>query len=129
MLQLLLCRVTIKNKNHTNIALQDFHFVNDFMIIVASIKDKINRKVKDILKNKEALERQDINEENNCFFTLKDYKGNFQNKQTVRLINPAKNEIGRISEVILDKINSSLKQTKRYRMVYTKLKKKAITNS
>ena len=101
--------MTIKNKNHTNIALQDFHFVNDFMIIVTSIKDKINRKVKDILKNKEALKRQDINEENNCFFTLKDYKGNFQNKQTVRLINPAKNEIGRISEVILDKINSSLK--------------------
>ena len=27
---------------------------------------------------------------------------------TVRLINPAKNEIGRISKVILDKINSSL---------------------
>ena len=42
------------------------------------------------------------------FFTLKDHKENFQNNPTVRLINPAKNEIGRISKVILDKINSSL---------------------
>ena len=42
------------------------------------------------------------------FFTLKDHKENFQNNSTIRLINPAKNEIGRFSTVILDKINSSL---------------------
>ena len=42
------------------------------------------------------------------FFTLKDHKENFQNNSTIRLINPAKNEIGRFSKVILDKINSSL---------------------
>ena len=72
------------------------------------IKDKINKKGKEILKNKEALHRLDINEESNCFFTLKDHKENFQNNPTVRLINPAKNKIGRLSKVILDKINSSL---------------------
>ena len=69
------------------------------------IKDKINKEGKEILKNKEALHRLDSNEENNCFFTLKDHKENFQNNPTVRLINPAKNEIGRISKVILDKID------------------------
>ena len=42
------------------------------------------------------------------FFTFKDHQENFQNNPTVRLINPAKNDIGRISKVILDKINSSL---------------------
>ena len=42
------------------------------------------------------------------FFTLKDHRENFQNNPTVRLINPAKNDIGRISKVISDKINSSL---------------------
>ena len=72
------------------------------------IKDKINKKGKEILKNKEALHRIDINEESNCFFTLKDHKENFQNNPTVRLINPAKNYIGRISKIILDKISSSL---------------------
>ena len=60
------------------------------------------------MKNKEVLHRLDINEEINCFFTLKDHKENFQNNPAVRLINPAKNDIGRISKVVLDKINSSL---------------------
>ena len=72
------------------------------------IKDKINKKGKEILKNKEVLPRLDIHEKSNCFSTLKDHKENFQNNPTVRLINPAKNEIGRISKFILDKINSSL---------------------
>ena len=72
------------------------------------IKHKRNERRKETLKNKEALHRLDINEESNCFFTLKDHKENVQNKPTVRLTNPAKNEIGRISKVILDKINSSL---------------------
>ena len=60
------------------------------------------------MKNKEALHRLDIYEESNCFLTLKDHKEKFQNNPRVRLINPAKNKIGRISKVILDKINSSL---------------------
>ena len=72
------------------------------------IKDKINKKGKEILKNKEAIHRLDINEESSCFFTLKNYKENFPNNPTVRLNNTAKNDIGRINKVILDKINSSL---------------------
>ena len=60
------------------------------------------------MKNKEALHRLDINKESICFFILKDHKENFQNNPTVRLINPSKNEIGRISQIILDKITSSL---------------------
>ena len=71
-------------------------------------KKENEKKGKEILKNKEVLYRLDINEESNCFFTLKDHKENFHNNPTIRLINPAKNEIGRISKVILDTINSSL---------------------
>ena len=62
------------------------------------IKDKINKKEKEILKNKEALHRLDINEESNYFFTLKDHKEDFQNNLKVTLINAANNEIGRISK-------------------------------
>ena len=43
-----------------------------------------------------------------CFATLKDHKANFLNHPTRRLINPAKNEIGRISKQILDQINSKI---------------------
>ena len=42
------------------------------------MKDKINKKGKAILKNKDALQRLDINKKSNCFFTLKDHKENFQ---------------------------------------------------
>ena len=73
---------------------------------IQKIKDEINKKGKEILKNKEALHRLDINEESNCFFTLNNHKENFQNNSTVRLFNPAKDEIGKI---ILDKINTTVK--------------------
>ena len=53
------------------------------------------------------LKRQ-VNGTANCFVTLKDHKENFLNHLTRRLINPVKNEIGRISKQILDQINSKL---------------------
>ena len=46
-----------------------------------------------------------VNGKQNGFITLKDHKLNFQNNATVRLLNPAKNELVRISKNILDKIN------------------------
>ena len=73
------------------------------------IKDEINKKGKEILKNKEVLQRLDIDEESNCFFTLNNHKDNFQNNSTVRIFNPAKDEIGKISKIILDKINTTVK--------------------
>ena len=45
------------------------------------------------------------NGKQNCFITLKYHKPNFQNNPKVKLLNPAKNELGRISKTILDKIN------------------------
>ena len=41
-------------------------------------------------------------------FILIDHKKNFLNNPTVRLINSAKNELGRISKAILDNINKRL---------------------
>ena len=46
----------------------------------------------------------------NSFITIKDHKENFDNHRTVWLINPAKNELGRISKLILDKINKKISQ-------------------
>ena len=39
---------------------------------------------------------------------MKDHKASFLNHPTTKIINPAKNEIGRISKQILDQINSKL---------------------
>ena len=47
-----------------------------------------------------------VNGKQNCFITLKASK-----QPTVRLLNPAKNELGRISKTILDKINVNLRNS------------------
>ena len=73
------------------------------------INDKINTEGKRIMENKTALNRMFINGKNNCFITLKDHKENFLNNPKTRLLNPAKNELGRISKAILEKINLNLR--------------------
>ena len=70
-------------------------------------KDKVKKRREKNLKNIEVLQRFYINKEINCFLILKDNKENFQSNPKIKFINPAKNEIGRISKVILDKIKSS----------------------
>ena len=62
------------------------------------------------MRNKEVIKRMETNEEGNSFITIKDHKENFDNHPTVRLINPAKNELGRISKLILDQINKKISQ-------------------
>ena len=55
-----------------------------------------------------------INAESNCFIRIKDHKENFLNHPKVRLINPAKNELGRISKTILDNRNMKLFQANKF---------------
>ena len=50
-----------------------------------------------------------VNRRSSCCFTLKDRKPNFLNYHKVRLLNPAKNKLGRISKSILDRINTSVR--------------------
>ena len=43
-----------------------------------------------------------------AYITLIDHKENFRSKPSCRLINPSKNEIGKISKIVLEKINKKL---------------------
>ena len=70
-------------------------------------QDQINKQGKNILKNKEVIKRMFVNGKRNCFM-LKDHKPNFINSLTVQLLNPAKNELRRISKTISDKIKIAL---------------------
>ena len=51
----------------------------------------------------------DINSESNYFITPKNHKENFHNNSSVRLINPAKNELGRLSKFIIQAMNKELR--------------------
>ena len=74
----------------------------------SKLESKINTAGKKFAKDAKILDKMEINAKNDCFITLKDHKENFLNNPKTRLINPAKNETGRISKVILDKINKEL---------------------
>ena len=78
-----------------------------------NIKERINEKGKEIVEKPcdNIIDRIDVNADSNCFITIKDYKENFLNHPKVRLINPAKTELGRISKTILDNINMKLFET------------------
>lgn len=71
-------------------------------------EERINNAGKKFAKQANIADKMEINAKNQCFITLKDHKENFLNNPKTRLINPAKNEIGRISKVILDSINKEL---------------------
>ena len=71
------------------------------------IKKQINIDGKQILKNGEVLKQLETNGEKNSFITLKDHKKNFNSNPAVRLINPAKNELGSIRKTILDTANKN----------------------
>ena len=44
-----------------------------------------------------------------AFISCKDHKENFENNPKCRLVNPAKSDSGKISKLILDKVNTNLR--------------------
>ena len=83
--------------------------VNCVKSIHITINYPSTSKVKKIANKQNILHRIQVSSKEECFITLKDHKLNFENNATSRLTNPAKNEIGRISKVILRNINKELK--------------------
>ena len=59
-------------------------------------------------KESSIIDRIEVNDTGNSFITLKDHKENFLNRRTTKLLNPAKNKIGRINKHILQNINTTL---------------------
>ena len=76
----------------------------------SNIKKQINKAGKNLIRDKEVKRRMETNEQSNSFITIKDHKEHFDNHPTVRLNNHAKNEVGRISKLILDQINKKISQ-------------------
>ena len=61
----------------------------------------INKSAKKIANRLDLEDRIEKLQENKSYITIKDHKDDF-------LINPSKSEIGKISKVIIDKINTKL---------------------
>ena len=76
-----------------------------------SLKDDINSECSDIAETLGIADRMEVLAEREPFITLKDHKPNFDSKPTCRLINPAKSEMGIVSQKILKKINQEIRAT------------------
>ena len=72
--------------------------------------DKVAKEGKVIATEFKVVERMNLNCKNECFITMKDHNENFMNNPIRRLIDPSKNEIGRISKQILEKLNLKLRE-------------------
>ena len=76
------------------------------------LEKAINMEAKNIAESYKFAERIDHLPKPETFITLKDHKDNFFNKPSCRLINPTKNELGKISKKIIEQINQEvLKKT------------------
>ena len=70
---------------------------------------KTNEKATDKLEKAINMEAKNITKSKpETFITLKEHKDNFFNKPSCRLINPTKNELGKISEKIIEQINQEI---------------------
>ena len=76
---------------------------------------QVNAEAADIAKDfpvgedKTLADRVGILKKNECFISYKDHKEGFPGRIETRLINPSKSNIGKISKIILQRINSNLR--------------------
>ena len=69
--------------------------------------NSINQDTLDHTCNLDIEDRMECHSEQNAFLTIKDHKEGFPNSIKCRVINPASNNLGKVSKRILDKINKS----------------------
>ena len=67
--------------------------------------NRINIEAKNIVTKLGIEDRVEQLSEENAYVTVKDHKEEFPEKPSFRLINPSKSEIGKISKLILGKVN------------------------
>ena len=87
--------------------------VTKYKTIPAETVINIENEAKSIAEKLNLADRINTTAQRESFVTLKDHKSNFDNNPTCRLINPSKSEIGRVSKLILDRINTKVIETTR----------------
>ena len=67
---------------------------------------EINEDTKKHARSLQIIDRMERHSESNAFLTIKDHKPDFPNTIKCRIINPASNNLGKVSKRVLDKINT-----------------------
>ena len=74
-----------------------------------NLKNDIDLEGSVIARKLDIADRMEVFAERKPFITLKDHKSHFDTKPTCRLINPAKGEMGIVSQQVLKRINSEIR--------------------
>ena len=77
--------------------------------IIVKVYSKINKEAKQIVNNYEIADRIDCLRKFNPFISFKDHKDNFLSNPKCRLINPTKSQIGKISKLFIENINTKVR--------------------
>ena len=93
-------------ENHEKLLLENI--TKTYKKAPEKLEKSINLEAKSIAKHYQLEDRIDSMAKTSAYITLKDHKDNFQMNPSCRLINPAKNELGKISKILLERINKSL---------------------
>ena len=80
-----------------------------YKLIDNDVIEEINFELSQITNNLSVSDRIETMASKDAFVTLKDHKENFETNPEYRLINPAKSELGKISLIILDDINTKIR--------------------
>ena len=73
------------------------------------VVENINKEARKVTKDLEISNRVCELPLKEAFITLKDHKDNFRSAPKCRLINPTKSNVGRISKVVLDRVNKEIR--------------------
>ena len=85
------------------------NITKDYMKTTLENVNVSDNKSADIAKDLNLENRMTKHTTNDCYVTLKDHKDEFMDKMPCRLINPAKSDIQKVSKVILDEMNDTIR--------------------
>ena len=84
------------------------HYKAFLFRLLDSEVNNVNKKSAELAKKLNLEDRMEVFTDANANFLIKDHKEGFPAKVSVRLINPSKTDIGKVSKQILQEINSNL---------------------
>ena len=87
------------------------NITKDYAQVPESKVREVNLEAKEIATKLGLADRIEQHSRNEGFISVKDHKFNFENDPKCRLINPAKSQIGKISKIILERINTKVRET------------------
>ena len=80
------------------------NITRDYKITDSANVNIVNKKAAQVAKDVGQEKNMEIYSPTEAFFTIKDHKKDFPSKVQVRVINPAKTDVGKISKHYLEKI-------------------------